>query len=347
MGTYRAGIVGLSWISADPAGPATHPVLGTAIPFSHASAYAATPGIEVVAACDIDQAASETFRERWNYRWPGMHLYADYREMLQQEQIDFLSVVTPDHLHAEVILAAVEAGVRAIFAEKPLATSLEDADRIIAAVRERGVAMTVNHTRRWMPQYIAAREALRAGEIGPLVTIMAHLGGERAMLFRNHTHVIDMICYFADAEPEWVIGELETGFEDYGTAYRGDGGRDPSLEPGVNAYIGFQNGVRAFLSGMKRGIPQVRIELIGANGHIHVDDTGAYRTVPGDGGPSIHPIVPRATRAGMQAALADLILALETGQPTQSPPEEARKTVAIIMGILESQAQGNARVAVR
>src|SRR5690606_3704370 len=129
VGTYRAGIVGLSWISADPAGPATHPVLGTAIPFSHASAYAATPGIEVVAACDIDQAASETFRERWNYRWPGMHLYADYREMLQQEQIDFLSVVTPDHLHAEVILAAVEAGVRAIFAEKPLATSLEDADR--------------------------------------------------------------------------------------------------------------------------------------------------------------------------------------------------------------------------
>lgn len=346
MAPYRAAIIGLSWIATDPPPPATHPVLGTAMPFSHAAAYAATPGVEVVAGCDINPAAGEAFVACWNYRWPGIHLYTDYREMLHQEHLDFLSVVTPDHLHAEVILAGIEAGVRAIFAEKPLATSLEDADRIIAAVRERGVAMTVNHTRRWLPQYVAAREAVRAGEIGELVTIVAHLGGERAMLFRNHTHLLDLICYFADSDPEWVIGEVEPGFEEYGVVYRGDGGRDPSLEPGVNAYIGFRNGVRAFLSGMKRGMPEVRVALIGSSGQIQVDDIGAVRTVPAAGGAISQPIVPRATRAGMQAALADLLLALETGLPTQSPPEEARKAVALALAILESQARGNANVTV-
>ncbi len=347
MATYRAAIVGLSWIAADPPPPATHPVLGTAMPFSHAAAYAATPGIEVVAGCDINPAACEAFEARWRERWPGLRTYSDYREMLDREQIDILSVVTPDHLHTEVILAGVAAGVKAIFGEKPLATSLEDADRIIAAVRERKVAMTVNHTRRWLPQYVAAREALRAGSIGPLVTIVAHLGGPRAMLFRNHTHLLDLICYFAESDPEWVIGELEPGFEGYGTVYRGDGGRDPSLEPGVNAYLGFRNGVRAFLSGMKQGIAEISVALIGGQGRVLVDDVAATRIAPGEGGVATQPIVPQATRAGMQAAVADLIASLETGAPPQSPPEEARKAVALALAILESQARGNAKVAVR
>ncbi len=347
MTIYRAGIVGLSWIATDPPEPATHPVLGTSPPFSHAAAYAATPGVEVVAGCDINPAACEAFVARWRERWPGLRTYADYREMLDRERIDILSVVTPDHLHTDVILTGVAAGVKAVFGEKPLATSLEDADRILAAVRERKVAMTVNHTRRWQPQYVAAREALRAGSIGPLVTILAHLGGPRAMLFRNHSHMLDLLCYFAESDPEWVIGEVEPGFEEYGTAYRGDGGRDPSLEPGVNAYVGFRNGVRAFLSGMKQGVAEVSVTLIGAKGRLLVDDAGARLVAPGEGGRITQPVVPRATRAGMQAAVADLIASLETGAPTQSPPEEARKAVALALAILESQALGSAKVAVR
>ncbi|HKG25031.1 MAG TPA: Gfo/Idh/MocA family oxidoreductase, partial [Thermomicrobiales bacterium] len=139
MGSYRAAIVGLSWIAADPAGPASHPVLGTATPYSHASAYAATPGVEVVAGCDIKPEARQAFERQWGDQWPGVRTYADYREMLAREQVEILSVVTPDHLHADAVLAGVEAGVRAIFCDKPLATSLADADAMIATVRERGV----------------------------------------------------------------------------------------------------------------------------------------------------------------------------------------------------------------
>ncbi|MEA2516025.1 MAG: hypothetical protein QOJ59_5514 [Thermomicrobiales bacterium] len=347
MGKHRAAIVGLSWIGADPAGPASHPVLGTATPYSHASAFAAMPGIEVVAGCDINPDAREAFERQWSPTWPGVRTYADYREMLAREQVDILSVVTPDHLHRDVVLAGVKNGVRAIFCDKPLATTLEDSDAMIAAVRERGVIVNVNHTRRWQPQYVAARENLRAGGIGRLAQIVVHFGGPRAMLFRNHTHFLDLICYFAESEPEWVIAELEPGFESYGTEYRGDGGRDPSTEPGVNAYIGFRNGVRAFLSGMKHASPEVSVDLFGASGRLHVDDSAAVRVQPAEGGTTQQPLTPSSTRAGMHAAVADLIEALESGGSTQCPPEEARKAVALVKAILESQANGNAKVAVR
>jgi predicted dehydrogenase len=346
MERYRVGIVGLSWITADPAGPASHPVLGHATPYSHASAYAAMPNVEVVAGCDINPAACDAFREQWQEVWPEMRTYADYREMFAQEQLDLLSVVTPDHLHAPVVLAAADAGVRGIFCEKPLATNLDDADAMIAAVRERGIVVNVNHTRRWMPSYVAAREAIRAGKIGNLSQITVHLGGPRAMLWRNHSHVLDLICYFAESEPGWVVAELEPGFEDYGTVYRGDGGRDPDLEPSVNAYIAFANGVRGFLSGMKRSFAGVTVDLSGESGRIQVNDGGATLIFATESGHAEQRIVARHSRAGMHAAAADLIHAVETGEPPQCPPEEARKTVALIQAILDSQAQGNARVAV-
>jgi predicted dehydrogenase len=347
MARYRAGIVGLSWIAADPVPPAPHPVLGTGTPYSHASAYAAVPPVEVVAGCDVKPELCEAFLETWRPLWPNLRTYSDYREMLAAERLDVLSVVTPDHLHAPIVLDGVAAGVKAIFGEKPLATSLADADAMLAAVRERGVVMAVNHTRRWMPSYVAARELVRAGKIGELAQVSVHFGGPRAMLFRNHSHFLDLICFFAEADPEWVVAELEPGFEDYGTEYRGDGGRDPAKEPGVNAYIAFRNGVRAFLSGWKRGVPEVSVDLIGAAGHIHADDGAAVLIRSGEDGQAQVPVTPRVMLAGMHAAVVDLIAALETGRPTQSPPEEARKTVSLMTAILKSQAQGNVPVRVR
>src|SRR5262249_15614877 len=139
-------------------------------------------------------------------------------------------------------------------------------------------------TRRWQPQYVAAREEIRTGGIGELAQIVVNYGGPRAMLFRNHTHFLDLICYFAASEPGWVIAEVDEGCEWYGSEHRGDGGRDPATEPGVNAYIAFRNGVRAFLSGMKHASPEVSIDLIGATGRLHIDDTAAMRVRPTEGG---------------------------------------------------------------
>jgi predicted dehydrogenase len=346
MAKYRVGIIGLSWITRDPAAPGTALVLGPAPAYSHASAYAATPDIEVVAGCDIDPEACEAFLNEWKSTWPNVRTYTDYREMLKAGPFDILSIVTPDNLHRQFVLAGIEAGIPAMFCEKPIATDLADADAMIAAIEQAGTIVNVNHTRRWMPSHVAAREAIRAGDIGELTQITVHFGGPRAMLWRNHSHMLDLICYYAEANPVSVVGELEPGSEDYGTSYRGNGGRDADLEPGANAYIAFDNGVHAFLAGMKRGLPRITVDLIGTTGRIHATDQSATKAFAVEGGFVEQPIVPKGTLAGMHAAVVDLITAMETGREVQSPPREARKAVALIQGILDSQAAGNARVAV-
>jgi predicted dehydrogenase len=351
--SYRTALIGLSWIGADPAGPASDPVLGTAVPYSHASAMAAVPEIEVVAGCDIVAAARDRFVEQWSGRWPGLRVYDDYQELLKRERPDIVSVVIPDHLHTAPVLAAIEFGARGIFCEKPLATSVAEADQIVAAGASSGVPICVDHTRRWMPEFVEARRLVRSGAIGRLSQIVLQIGGPRAMLFRNHTHMIDLLNYYAEAEPQWVVAELEPELVGYGTAYRGDGGTDPSTDPGANYYVAFANGVRAYITGMKDTVPEVSVDLIGPRGRLSIDAEG-FRLVTFESDdlrskpavPRIERISPDWTVSGIQAAILDLIAAIETGREPASSARTARHTVAITQAILESQALGNARVAV-
>jgi UDP-N-acetylglucosamine 3-dehydrogenase len=352
----RAAIIGLSWIGADPAQPASDPVLGTASPGTHASAMATIPEIDVVAGCDIFPAARDQFVDRWGKVWPGVRVYQDFRDLFAKEKVDLVSIVTPDNLHGAVLFAALKAGAKAIFCDKPLSISLEEADAMVSAVRKARVPMSVNYGRRWYPEYVEARRLVRDGAIGDLVQVLIESGGPRAMLWRIHTHAIDLLTFFADAEPSWVWADLEPGMETYGTEYRGDGGRTASLEPGVNAYITYANGVRGILTGWKK-IPQdMVVHVVGTEGRIELDVEGwrivksprsdnraPDATLPN---PSTTPVLPHYSVSGMAAALRELIGAMRTGQPTISSGESARRTVAITDAILRSAAQGNVRVPV-
>ena len=213
--------------------------------------------------------------------------------------------------------------------------------------------MCVDYTRRWMPEFVEARRLVREGAIGRLSQIVLQFGGPRAMLFRNHTHMIDLLNYYAEADPEWVIAELEPEFSDYGTTYRGDGGTDPRTDPGANYYVAFANGVRAYVTGMKDTAPDLCVNLIGQRGRVSLDREG-FRLITAETDDArlrravtrVEHISPHWTVSGIQAALLDLIAAVETGRQTASPVQSARKTVAITQAILESQARGNIRVQV-
>jgi UDP-N-acetylglucosamine 3-dehydrogenase len=352
----RAAIIGLSWIGADPAQPASAPVLGTASPGTHASAMATIPEIEVVAGCDIFPAARSQFVERWGSVWPGVRVYEDFNELFAKEQVDFVSIVTPDNLHAPVLHAALKAGAKAIFCDKPLSISLAEADEMVTATRAAGVPLSVNYGRRWYPEYVEARRLIRSGAIGDLVQVLIESGGPRAMLWRIHTHAIDLLTFFADAEPSWVFADLEPGMEDYGTSYKGDGGRTASLEPGVNLYVTYANGVRGILTGWK-SIPQdMVVHLVGTKARIELDVEGwrIIETPRSDNrapdaslpNPAVTVVTPHYSVSGMAAAIRELLGAMTTGQPTISSGESARRTVAITDAVLRSAAQGNVRVTV-
>ena len=151
--------------------------------------------------------------------------------MLSSEDLDIVTVATPEHLHAEPTVLAAESGVRAIFCEKPLATSVEDADRMIAACEANGVILSVDYTRRWSPAFHKVRDAIRSGAIGELSTMSASFGGVQAWLFRSGSHLLDAMVFFTEANPVRVSAHLEDGYDDW-DIYRGQGGgnateRDP------------------------------------------------------------------------------------------------------------------------
>jgi predicted dehydrogenase len=143
MDTFRVGIVGLTGIAAATASAGPSGVFASQMPHSHAAGYAATPRTQVVAVCDLVPDLCQAFRTCWASVWGEIAVYADHREMLERERLDILSVVTSDDRHADIVVDAVHGGVRGIFCEKPIATSLADADCMIAAVERARVPMIV------------------------------------------------------------------------------------------------------------------------------------------------------------------------------------------------------------
>ena len=173
MPTYRSVIVGLTGIGANRPEEPKHLPIFEAKPKSHAGAYHRHPQTDLVAVCDIRQEQMDVFKERWEDVWPDMHYYTDFKEMLAKEQPDLVSVATPDHFHADITVDAAEGGAKAVLCEKPLATTLADADRMIAAAKANNVLLSVEHTRRWGATYHAVRELIRSGELGPLRGIVS------------------------------------------------------------------------------------------------------------------------------------------------------------------------------
>ena len=345
MSTYRSTIVGLTGIGARrPEEPGHLPVF-QAKPGSHAAAYFRHPRTDLVGVCDIRQEQLDAFKEEWQDVWPEMHYYTNYREMLEKEKPDMVSVATPDDFHADITVDAAEGGAKAILCEKPLATTLEDADRMIAATEANGALLSVEHTRRWGATYHAVRELIRSGKLGRLCGITANLVSRRSMLFRNGTHIVDLICFFAESDPQWVFAELEEGFDHF-TEYKGDGGHDPASDPAASGYIRFANGVRAFYNGLKVKFSGTEIQLICENGRVDINSNTAT-VIQGSftSGWSRTTLEPNEYMYTNQlGAVAELVDVLDNGGELVSPGTEARKTVQILLAILKSHELGNVRI---
>ena len=320
---------------------------GDRVMVSHTWAIGHVPEIEIVAACDLEPARVERFRENWGDRWPNARMYSDYREMLRSEELDIVTVTTPEHLHAEPTEAAAESGVRAIFCEKPLATSVADADRMIAACEANGVILSVDYTRRWSPAFHKIRDTIRSGAIGELSLMSASFGGVQAWLFRSGSHLLDAMVFFTGADPVRVSAHLEDGYDDW-DAYRGEGGGNATeRDPGATGYVVFDNGVRAFFSCLKNTPDSMRdVTITGTKGTIRFafdgesaelqfnDPAYAYSTIRTTLTPEVH------RSRGIEAAYREIVDNIANGTERTSPARDARKSVRIMAGFLRSHQEG-------
>lgn len=125
----------------------------------------------------------------------GATLYTDYTEMLDTESLDAVIIATPEPMHVDPVLAAVEAGCH-VFLEKPIARTLDEADRIIAACKEAGRKLMIGYILRFEPAYLAIRDAVRSGKIGTFKAAYARRNGtiDEARRLAGRTSVTNYIA---------------------------------------------------------------------------------------------------------------------------------------------------------
>jgi predicted dehydrogenase len=242
-------------------------------------------------------------------------------------------------MKAQIVIAAAEAGAKGIICEKAMATSLEEADAMLAACEKSGTKLLVNHPRRYHPTYQRAKSLLESGTIGDLVRIH---GTMWTWLLHNGTHLWDIMRYFA-GDADWVCGWLRN---------------DHPTDPGGYGIVHFRNGVFAFADvGGGQGF---WLELHGSNGVIRIDTfhDGVQVEVYADVYPpdpqrpayqfrpryllrrEYYPNPPRFTPP-MQAALQDLIDAIEQDRQPISSGYDGRAALEIGIAFHASHRAGN------
>jgi predicted dehydrogenase len=149
----------------------------------------------------------------------GARAYRSYEEMFKGENLDVVSVATPDSLHKAPFLAAVEAGIPNIITEKPLATSLEDGEEMMDAAHKAGTRVFINFSQRGLDVYRSSRYVYQKGLMGDLVygeaklddniTVPTQMWGDRSKDWAGGSstahflmsHLVDLLRYiFAPAE---------------------------------------------------------------------------------------------------------------------------------------------------
>jgi predicted dehydrogenase len=118
----------------------------------------------IVAACNRGKPNLDIAKDKY-----GLAVTHDVRELVDMD-LDFVLVVSTSYAHAEQVALAAEAGLH-VFCEKPIALTLEDADRMIEAVESAGVVNVVNYSMRYIDAYLKIRDKINAGEMGRILSI--------------------------------------------------------------------------------------------------------------------------------------------------------------------------------
>jgi UDP-N-acetylglucosamine 3-dehydrogenase len=254
MDRLRIGVIGLGWFGE-----------------IHCETIAGVPNLELAALCTRrpDRLAEQA------KKFGAKKTYRDYREMLADKDIDAVSIVTMWDQHTDPAIAALEAG-KHVFLEKPMASTVADCERIIAAAKKAKGILQIGHICRFNPRYRMAKQAIDAGRIGKIVALQSRRNIPAAWtptilekigpIVGDAIHDTDLMLWFtgdrvASAYAQ-TVSVRNLKFPDIGqTMYRFKGGATATLET-----------VWCMPEKTPFDIDE-RMSIIGTEGIIHVQDT--------------------------------------------------------------------------
>lgn len=181
------------------------------------SYFGKMPDVKLTAVADIRRDALAAFAAKYR----DVRAFRSVEEMCRSEEVDAVWVATPNEFHAEHTIAAAEYG-KHIICEKPMALSLEECDRMIAAADENGVKLLIGHSKISDPPVAKIREVVKSGRLGRLIQISTwnykgwlqspRLAAEvdtargGGVLYRQGPHQIDIVRYIGGGMVRSVRG---------------------------------------------------------------------------------------------------------------------------------------------
>jgi len=177
---------------------------------NHARIYSEQTNVELVAVSDSDKEQVEKIAKKH-----GCKAYTDYKELLEKEDLDIVSIVVPTEAHKEVSFDVIEKGIN-VLVEKPIAKTLEEGKAIIEKAKEKDVKLMVGHIERFNPAVIELKKRLKNNELGKVFKIDVNRVGPFPNRIRDvgvvidlAVHDLDMIRYVTGSEVKRLFAETD------------------------------------------------------------------------------------------------------------------------------------------
>ena len=144
----------------------------------HMPALRKIPEVEMVAFCDIVE--ERAVKAAADYGTPDAKVYTDYKELLKDESIEVVHVLTPNRDHSYITVDALEAG-KHVMCEKPMAINTAEAQKMVDAAKRTGKKLTIGYQSRFRPDSMYLKQACENGELGEIYYARAQAIRRRAV----------------------------------------------------------------------------------------------------------------------------------------------------------------------
>ena len=309
---------------------------------AHLPNYAREQQARLVAVADIDEGRAREVAARFNVP----NVYSDYRQLLARDDIQAVSVCTPNYLHAEQAIAALQAG-KHVLCEKPMAISLGQAQEMIAAAAATSKQLMVGFTHRFYPFNQAAKQMVADGKIGRPYTCrvrFAHRGPYQSWVAKSDwffnlkqagggavldmgIHALDLARFVLGAEVRTVSANLATLAQDI------------QAEDTAIIDLEFSNGALGYIeTGWHSWPGGMGMEIYGSKGTLIVDYSTPIRLYTPE--KDWEKITDFPVGGGWPAEVKYFIQALVKGEPVVPNGEDGLVSLRAALACYESHSSG-------
>lgn len=317
--------------------------------------------LEIVAVCDIHEDHIQSLLEKHGLENDStIKKYSDYKKMIEENQLELISIATESGLHAEVALYCINQGVNVII-EKPMAMSMEDADKIIQLSEEKKVKVAACHQNRFNIAVQKLRKAIEQGRFGKISHGSIHVRWNRnkeyydqakwrgtwandgGALMNQCIHGIDLLRWMLGDEIDEVYGVTRQQFHDYLEA------EDIGM-----AVVKFNNGAIATIEGTTNVYPQNLEETLyvfGEKGTVKLGGKStnnidvwnfADETDDDIANKGLEEVTSNVYGNGHTSLFADMIEAIEEDRKPYVDAYAGKRALELVLAIYKSQKDGSA-----